>query len=90
MTWATTMGYSEVEGTAGNYPSQKTSFDNYEVEHEFLTIGRRVMLLNARQIQRVLGKERISFWRLKISPSARNCKIPRCYGRTTAGILLFG
>jgi PAS domain S-box-containing protein len=38
---------------------QKTSFDNYEVEHEFLTIGRRVMLLNARQVQRVLGKERI-------------------------------
>jgi two-component system CheB/CheR fusion protein len=38
---------------------QKASFDNYEVEHDFATIGRRVMLLNARQIQRVLGKERI-------------------------------
>ena len=38
---------------------QKTSFDNYEVEHNFATIGRRVMLLNARQIQRALGKERI-------------------------------
>ncbi len=38
---------------------QKTTFDNYEVEHEFATIGRRIMLLNARQIQRVLGKERI-------------------------------
>jgi len=38
---------------------QKTSFDNYEVEHNFSTIGRRVMLLNARQIQRVMGKERI-------------------------------
>jgi len=38
---------------------QKTTFDNYEVEHVFNTIGRRVMLLNARQIQRVLGKERI-------------------------------
>jgi len=38
---------------------QKTTFDNYEVEHEFSTIGRRIMLLNARQIQRVLGKERI-------------------------------
>jgi PAS domain S-box-containing protein len=37
----------------------KTSFDNYEVEHDFTTIGRRVMLLNARQIQRMLGKERI-------------------------------
>jgi two-component system, cell cycle sensor histidine kinase PleC len=38
---------------------QQTTFDNYEVEHDFTTIGRRIMLLNARQIQRVLGKERI-------------------------------
>jgi two-component system cell cycle sensor histidine kinase PleC len=38
---------------------QKTTFDNYEVEHDFATIGRRIMLLNARQIHRVLGKERI-------------------------------
>ncbi|MGA2775380.1 MAG: PAS domain-containing sensor histidine kinase [Candidatus Omnitrophota bacterium] len=38
---------------------QKTTFDNYEVEHDFATIGRRIMLLNARQIKRVMGKERI-------------------------------
>ena len=38
---------------------QKTSFDNYEVEHDFTAIGRRIMLLNARQIQRVAGKERM-------------------------------
>jgi PAS domain S-box-containing protein len=38
---------------------QETTFDNYEVEHDFAAIGRRIMLLNARQIQRVLGKERI-------------------------------
>ncbi|MDD5189968.1 MAG: PAS domain-containing sensor histidine kinase, partial [Dehalococcoidales bacterium] len=38
---------------------QKTTFDNYEVEHDFTTIGRRIMLLNARQIHRVLGKERV-------------------------------
>ncbi|MDP2886575.1 MAG: response regulator [Ignavibacteria bacterium] len=38
---------------------QEATFDNYEVEHDFTTIGRRIMLLNARQIQRVLGKERI-------------------------------
>ena len=38
---------------------QKATFDNYEVEHDFATIGRRIMLLNARQIQGVLGKERI-------------------------------
>jgi PAS domain S-box-containing protein len=38
---------------------EKATFDNYEVEHDFATIGRRTMLLNARQIERVLGKERI-------------------------------
>jgi two-component system, cell cycle sensor histidine kinase PleC len=38
---------------------QETSFDNYEVEHDFATIGRRIMLLNARQIQRMSGNERI-------------------------------
>ena len=38
---------------------QKTTFDNYEVEHDFTTIGKRVMLLNARKIQRAWGKERI-------------------------------
>jgi len=38
---------------------QKATFDDYEVEHDFADIGRRVMLLNARQIQRTSGKERI-------------------------------
>jgi len=38
---------------------EETTFDGYEVEHDFATIGRRTMLLNARQIQRMLGKERI-------------------------------
>jgi PAS domain S-box-containing protein len=38
---------------------QRATFDDYEVEHNFATIGRRIMLLNAQQIQRVSGKERI-------------------------------
>jgi len=38
---------------------QKTTFDDYEVEHDFAAIGKRIMLLNARQIKRVFGKERI-------------------------------
>jgi PAS domain S-box-containing protein/putative nucleotidyltransferase with HDIG domain len=38
---------------------EKATFDNYEVEHDFATIGSRIMLLNARQIKRVFGKERI-------------------------------
>jgi PAS domain S-box-containing protein len=38
---------------------QKTSFDDYEVEHDFTTIGKRTMLLNARQIERGSRKELI-------------------------------
>lgn len=38
---------------------QQTTFDDYEVDHVFTTIGRRIMLLNARQIERAWGKERI-------------------------------
>ena len=38
---------------------EKTSFDNYEVEHDFATIGKRTMLLNARQIEQAMGKERV-------------------------------
>jgi PAS domain S-box-containing protein len=38
---------------------EKATFDNYEVEHDFADIGRRIMLLNARQIERASGKERI-------------------------------
>ena len=33
-----------------------TSFDNFEVEHEFKTIGRRVMHLNARRIYREMNE----------------------------------
>lgn len=38
---------------------KKTSFDDYEVEHDFVSIGHRIMLLNARQIDRSWDKERI-------------------------------
>jgi len=38
---------------------RKATFDNYEVEYDFAAIGRRTMLLNARQIERGVGKERI-------------------------------
>ncbi len=42
-----------------NILPQKATFDDYEVEHDFSDIGRRIMLLNARQIKRASGKERI-------------------------------
>src|ERR1039457_2833074 len=38
---------------------KKTTFDNFEVEHVFSTIGKRIMLLNARKIQSGSGKEQI-------------------------------
>ena len=38
---------------------EKTTFNNYEVEHDFTTIGKRIMLLNARQIERAAGKRKI-------------------------------
>ncbi|MBI5726569.1 MAG: PAS domain-containing protein, partial [Ignavibacteriales bacterium] len=38
---------------------EKTTFDNYEVEHDFSTIGKRIMLLNARKILGSSGKEQI-------------------------------
>jgi PAS domain S-box-containing protein len=39
--------------------SQQVSFDNFEVQHDFSTIGKRTMLLNARQIQRKVGEDPI-------------------------------
>lgn len=42
-----------------NILPKKTTFDNYEVEHNFKTIGRRIMLLNARQIEQARGKKKI-------------------------------
>ncbi|MDZ7700305.1 MAG: PAS domain S-box protein [Deltaproteobacteria bacterium] len=38
---------------------ENNPFDNYEVEHNFATIGRRIMLLNARQIEQAVGQEQI-------------------------------
>jgi len=38
---------------------EKTSFENYEVEHVFSGIGKRTMLLNARKMDRALGMEKI-------------------------------
>ncbi len=40
---------------------ENTSFDHYEVEHDFPTIGKRIMLLNARKILSRIGKEQLIF-----------------------------
>jgi PAS domain S-box-containing protein len=37
----------------------KSSFDDFEVTHYFAGIGNRTMLLNARQIEQAMGKEKI-------------------------------
>jgi PAS domain S-box-containing protein len=39
--------------------SEKTTFEDYEVKHDFCGIGKRVILLNARQIKRAFGKEKV-------------------------------
>ena len=38
---------------------QETTFDDFEVDYEFAVIGRRIMLLNARQIQSGPEKDRL-------------------------------
>ena len=38
---------------------EKTTFDNFEVHHKFSGVGSRIMLLNARQIERAFGKRKI-------------------------------
>ena len=38
---------------------EKATLDNYEVEHDFATIGKRIMLLNARKIKIESEKEHI-------------------------------
>lgn len=42
-----------------NILPRKTTLDDYEIEHEFADLGRRIMLFNAREIQRKTGKERL-------------------------------
>jgi len=42
-----------------NILPKSVSFDNFEVEHDFPSIGKRTMLLNARQITRPPGKPSI-------------------------------
>ncbi|MEI7812860.1 MAG: ATP-binding protein, partial [Ignavibacteria bacterium] len=52
---------------------EKTTFDNYEVEHDFSAIGKRIMLLNARQIQRELrGEERIILFAIEDITERKN------------------
>ncbi|MDD5194207.1 MAG: PAS domain-containing protein [Candidatus Omnitrophica bacterium] len=42
-----------------NILPKSTSFDNFEIEHDFIGLGTRTMLLNARQILRASGKPNI-------------------------------
>jgi two-component system cell cycle sensor histidine kinase PleC len=72
---------------------KKTTINDYEVEHNFAVIGRSIMLLNARQIERGLGKERTILLAIediteqrRISPSAsgrkKHCGKPATILRT--------
>ncbi|MDA3971149.1 MAG: response regulator, partial [Desulfobulbaceae bacterium] len=54
---------------------EQTSFDNYEVEHDFATIGHRTMLLNARQVKQMWGKERIILLAIEDITERKNMEI---------------
>jgi PAS domain-containing protein len=42
-----------------NILTQKSVFNDFEVEHDFATIGKRTMLLNARRVQGLLSKKQV-------------------------------
>ena len=48
---------------------QHTTIEAYEVEHDFPTIGRRAMLLNARKVFYEGNNSRAFWWRSKMSPT---------------------
>ena len=51
---------------------QKTAFDNYEVEHDFAAIGRRIMLFECpADSKRDWARSGSSFWPSRTSPSVR-------------------
>ncbi len=52
----------------------QTSFENYEVEHDFATIGPRIMLLNARQIRQAYGKRKIILLAIEDITERRNAE----------------
>jgi len=45
--------------------TQKSAFNGYEVEHDFPTIGRRTMLLNARRVKGLLGNKPVILLAIK-------------------------
>ncbi len=51
---------------------EKLSFDNYEVEHDFTGIGNRILILNARQIEKAAGKEKIILLAIEDITERRN------------------
>ena len=48
---------------------QKTTFDNYEVEHDFISIGKRTMRLMPGRFKEQWAKNRLSCWPSRTSPS---------------------
>ncbi|MDZ7766947.1 MAG: PAS domain S-box protein [Melioribacteraceae bacterium] len=66
----------------------KTTFDNYEVEHDFSTIGKRIMPSNARQIERAFGKEKVILLAIEdITGRKREEKLLRDKNRLTGEYL---
>jgi diguanylate cyclase (GGDEF)-like protein/PAS domain S-box-containing protein len=51
---------------------EKEAFSDYEIEHNFDSIGKRVILLNARQIKRILGNEMVTLLAIEDITSRKN------------------
>ena len=49
----------KLRGLLEEIPRKDLTFDNFEVEHDFFAIGRKVMLLNARRVYRKAGKKKL-------------------------------
>ena len=59
----------------------KTSFDNFEVEHDFPGIGQKKMLLNAREIIGLEGAPQLILLAMEVIPPPGNKEEKGKYGR---------
>ena len=65
---------------------QTSTYDGYEIEYDFPAIGRRTMLVNARQIPGVLGKEKVTLLAIEDITERRQAEM---VGRESEERLLF-
>jgi two-component system, cell cycle sensor histidine kinase and response regulator CckA len=67
----------------------RATLDDYEIEHDFATIGRRIMLLNARQIHGVLGEDPIILLAIEDITGRKNDELALQEGREKSILNVF-